>query len=141
MSIRDIIEAATPGPWFVDDPGDGNRLFVGNRADGRTHGLWQIVHMSSDRMCDLTEEAERRYRADARFIATFDPEHVALMEAEHRAVERYFVAFDYLGVAGSSDDVSPDTLRMAHREMYEAREALKIAHESIPAYRKEHGYE
>jgi hypothetical protein len=85
MSIRDIIEAATPGPWFEDDPGDGNRLFVGNRADGRTHGLWQIVHMSSDRMCDLTEEAERRHRADNRFIATFDPEHVALMEAELQA--------------------------------------------------------
>ena len=86
MSIRDIIEAATPGRWFEDDPGDGNRLFVGNRADGRTHGLWQIVHMSSDRMCDLTEEAERRDRADNRFIATFDPEHVALMEAVLEAV-------------------------------------------------------
>lgn len=61
MSIRDIIEAASEPPWGIK--------------------LWE-----HDSIADITD-AEGHYLAqdadpsDADFIATFDPTHVALMEA------------------------------------------------------------
>lgn len=84
MSIRGIIEAATPGPWEVRGcivPGeaidycykDGN---VSVRAPVAATGV-----------CD---NKRLNPKSDARFIATFDPEHVALMEAE-RVAARAFI--------------------------------------------------
>lgn len=130
-SIRDIINAATPGQWKW---GVSDGVVVMRGAEDKfilsAWAKWEGNLVDVD--CEPS---------DADFIRTFDPEHVALMEAEHRAVEKYFVAFDYLRVVGSLGDVSPTILNMAHREMYEAREALKAAHESIPTYRKERGWE
>jgi len=66
MSIRDIIEAATPGPWRI---ATSKSVKVGDRTICRTHDRkWRYGN----------DEQETN---DARFIATFDPEHVALMEA------------------------------------------------------------
>jgi hypothetical protein len=58
--------AATKGPWFVDAL---DSVYVGNRADGRTSGLWAIVYASGDKLDDLTPEAQKRVRTDAEFIA------------------------------------------------------------------------
>ena len=74
MSIRDIIEAATPGPWEASNPS----YLTGECSIARrsTQGLpLGISNMSID-------------PHNARFIATFDPEHVALMEAVCEAAER-----------------------------------------------------
>ncbi|WNM74325.1 hypothetical protein SEA_THIMANN_62 [Gordonia phage Thimann] len=67
---RRLREGITPGPWFVDvvPKGDG-RIFVGNRADGREHGLWEIVYANGDDLGDLKEEAARKEVANAEFIA------------------------------------------------------------------------
>ena len=65
-----LAEKATPGPWFLDAPGHGDeRVFVGNRGDGREHGLWDIVHASSDALRDLTPAAAASETANAAFIA------------------------------------------------------------------------
>jgi hypothetical protein len=72
MSTRDIIEAATPGPW---------------RYCGA--GAWE--HTRCDAEQPYPSEDPRlggASDADARFIATFDPEHVALMEAVCDAAKR-----------------------------------------------------
>lgn len=61
-----LADAATEGPWYVDDV---DRLYVGNRADGRTAGLWEIIYCTADVMDDLTDDAQRRKRADAAFVA------------------------------------------------------------------------
>ena len=80
-SIRDIINAATPGPWYQDGGEEGGYIFVGNRLEGETNGLWQLVHMSSEKMDELNEEARTRHLANARYITEMNPTHIALMEA------------------------------------------------------------
>ena len=73
MSIRDIIEAATPGPWRI---ATSKSVKVGDKTLCRTHDRkWRYGN-------------DEQETADARFIATFDPEHVALMEAVCEAAER-----------------------------------------------------
>jgi hypothetical protein len=73
MSIRDIIKAATPGPWRI---ATSKSVKVGDRTICRTHDRkWRYGN----------DEQETN---DARFIAAFDPEHVALMEAVCEAVGR-----------------------------------------------------
>jgi hypothetical protein len=70
MSIRCIIEAATPGPWRI---ATSKSVKVGDKTICRTHDRkWRYGN----------DEQETN---DARFIASFDPEHVALMEAELQA--------------------------------------------------------
>ena len=81
-ALEAVVVAATPGPWEVDQP--GRRLFVGNQADGRLHGLWQIVHMAGDDQNDLTPDAAKEQAADAAHIATFDPAMVADLLARAR---------------------------------------------------------
>ena len=70
-NIRDIIEAATPGPWRVDDFGD---IIAGSG----------VIALQPATSC-----FEEKFVADrdATFIATFDPEHVALMEAVCEAAD------------------------------------------------------
>lgn len=75
MSIRDIIEAA-PRRTVYNDCSDCSMA----RLD--------------DDECALCEDAYERQR---RFIATFDPEHVALMEAE-RVAAREFITDRASGV-------------------------------------------
>lgn len=67
VRARQALDGITPGPWLTDMC--GGRIFVGNRADGRQHGLWEIVHAASDRLCDLTERAAQKAGANARLIA------------------------------------------------------------------------
>jgi hypothetical protein len=76
--MRERAEAATPGPWITHEMGN---VFVGNQADGRTSGLWEIVHMSGDDLRDLIPEAATRNRADAEHIASWHPA-VALAVAD-----------------------------------------------------------
>lgn len=131
-NIRDIINAATPGPWKWGE------------YDHLEHYGEPFMYPECSCGCYKYERGfydTSMGDSNKRFIETFDPEHVALMEAEHRAVEKYFVAFDSLRVVVSLGDAPPTMLRMAHREMDEARAALKAAHESIPTYRKERGWE
>lgn len=88
-------EAATTGPWYLDgDAESEGHLFVGNRADGRAAGLWEIVHMSAEKMGrgnlgELTLAARSRRVADAAFIAAANPvvvlsllDRLAAVEAE-----------------------------------------------------------
>ena len=67
MSIREIIESATPGPWEMRTP-IGETLRVGVK-DSYPAGL----------ICKMYNN--HRSAQDFSFITTFDPEHVALMEA------------------------------------------------------------
>lgn len=67
-AIQARADTATEGPWFLDSNGM-DHAFVGNRSDGRQHGLWEIVHMSGDRLADLKPECAEQVRDDAVFIA------------------------------------------------------------------------
>lgn len=73
MSIRDIIAATTPGPWHVNhykqEPHDWLHSVV-------TGVVFDVA------LCEKSHPSHpaKEVRANADFIATFDPEHVALME-------------------------------------------------------------
>lgn len=82
--IQDIIDAATPGPWkwkgdisrqemYSLDAGASYALMVGSRPVGYDGCDHYIEDSAWGR--DKTEGPNMT------FIATFDPEHVALMEA------------------------------------------------------------
>ena len=76
MSIRDIIEAATPGPW--------------SKYPSRLDTATTVVDFADRDLCDVRcsgSPVDMHY-ATTRFIATFDPEHVALMEAVCDAAKR-----------------------------------------------------
>ena len=84
MSVRDIIEAATPGPWRI---ATSKSVKVGDRTICRTHDRkWRYGN---------DEQATN----DARFIATFNPERVALMEA---VIEADFNVSDAKGDEGAT---------------------------------------
>lgn len=69
-AIRARAAAATKGPWYLDAGVDNTgTVFVGNRADGREYGLWEIVLASGDPLGDLTPEAAKRELANCEFIA------------------------------------------------------------------------
>lgn len=77
-ALERVAQAATPGPWITHEM---DSIFVGNQADGRTSGLWEIVHMSGGALGDLTDDSAAQHRADAAHIAAFDPPTVlALIE-------------------------------------------------------------
>ena len=71
MSIRDIIEAATPGPWWTA----GGVVSADNEY--ATSSDPYVFQVPIDPSWD-----------NATFAATFDPEHVALMEAVCDAAKR-----------------------------------------------------
>ncbi len=113
MSIRDIIEAATPGPWERGDHWwiqgadhcqcrdsygplvyKGRMNINGRMMEAHVHRMpeptitdcittaWLDERTHKPHCVVIeTDECGFMYDADARFIATFDPEHVALMEA------------------------------------------------------------
>lgn len=106
MSIRDIIEAATHGPWESDDNGNVFDPSVSPMHDDPRMAMSSVV--------------------DARFIATFDPEHVALMEAVVEALARAGANYWRIG----------DECRAWHSDVdavADVREAL----DALTAYRKE----
>lgn len=72
MSIRDIIEAATPGPWWTA----GGVVSADNKYV--TSSDPYVFQVPIDPSWD-----------NATFAATFDPEHVALMEAVCEAAAGY----------------------------------------------------
>jgi len=108
MSIPDIIEAATPGPWRI---ATSKSVKVGDKTICRTHDRkWRYGN----------DEQETN---DARFIATFDPEHVALMEAVCEAASK---------IEFYSSDDGWDRTWLGARE-------TAMAYEALQAYRKERG--
>jgi len=98
MSIRDIIEAATPGPWWTA----GGVVSADNEY--ATSSDPYVFQVPIDPSWD-----------NATFAATFDPEHVALME-------EVYEAFTY-----SIENPDEDSDLPYH------------AHERLTAYRKERG--
>ncbi|WP_040511807.1 hypothetical protein, partial [Gordonia soli] len=58
---RQKLEGVTDGPWFTHVM---DTVFVGNRADGREYGLWEIVYSTDDDLRDLKPEAAQRQLAD-----------------------------------------------------------------------------
>jgi hypothetical protein len=112
MSIRDIIEAATPGPWERGDHWwiqganhcqcrdnygplvyKGCMNINGRMMEAHVHRRPEPITTEGITTAWLDERTHKPlsivhqpgFDADARFIATFDPEHVALMEAELQA--------------------------------------------------------
>ena len=70
MNIREIINAATPGPWYRAqqiEPSFGKQ-FIG-----------RVVRAEEGLDNEEIMEFSRVSIANADFIATFDPEHIALM--------------------------------------------------------------
>jgi sugar phosphate isomerase/epimerase len=65
-SIEARAAAATEGPWVMDHVGP---VWVGNRSDGRTSGLWEIIYGTRDNLSDLTPEGAAVAVANAEFIA------------------------------------------------------------------------
>jgi len=74
MSIRDIIEAATSGPWSHDLEATGWDEVFGPMIEGPAHTV-----------AATNFHDEEQAEADATFIAVFDPTHVALMEDLYEA--------------------------------------------------------
>lgn len=87
--IEAALKAATESPWFVDAP---DRVFVGNRADGRSAGLFEIIYGSDDVLSDLHSAAAVRALANAHLIANAPTwlaelvERVKVAEAEVKRV-------------------------------------------------------
>lgn len=77
-ALRALADGATEGPWVMETM---RHVYVGNRADGRTSGLWSIVHTSDDDLGDLTEAARDRVMNDAAFIAAARTAIPALLAA------------------------------------------------------------
>ena len=77
-ALRALVDGATEGPWVMETM---RHVYVGNRADGRTSGLWSIVHTSDDDLGDLTEAARDRVMNDAAFIAAARTAVPALLDA------------------------------------------------------------
>ena len=116
MSIRDIIEAATPGPWRL---ATSKSVKVGDMTICRTHDRkWRYGN-------------DERETADARFIATFYPEHVALMEAAGEA------AADYLQDA--CNECGFRTCEMPDSDIGCSLDDIRNTLATLVAHRKERG--
>ena len=119
-AIDDIINAATPGPW--------------DRYPNRLTTADTVVDFADRGLCDVRCDGSpvgMRY-ATTRFIATFDPEHIRLMEDVCAAWK----------VFGHEDDrydemEFEDALALDSKQ----RDALYAATDALDAYRKERGYE
>lgn len=111
--MRERAGAATPGPWLVDQPGDGAPLFIGNRTDGS-------VYSTADRMGDLTSAAAAQRRDDAEHIASWHPA-VALAVADWldsmyrrwEAAENSLSAMSVRAMSGGLNHPDPDALAVA----------------------------
>ena len=111
--IQDIINAATPGPWhWYAYNFTGARCLRVDRPDDSeviVHSLSNGVHVEG-------------HNAD--FIATFDPEHIALMEA---VIERTWFATD-----------SWETSYCCGHDLFDGH-AESCPVEKLFKFRKEHG--
>ncbi|AKF14420.1 hypothetical protein SEA_PHAYONCE_60 [Mycobacterium phage Phayonce] len=85
---HELLAGITPWPWFVDIvPKPRGRIFVGNRADGRHHGLWAIIYAHGDDLRDLNDKAAHTATANAEFIAAA-PELVSELTAQVKQLRR-----------------------------------------------------
>lgn len=85
---RELLAGITPWPWFMDIvPKPRGRIFVGNRADGRHHGLWEIIYVDGDDLRDLNDKAAHKATANAEFIAAA-PELVSELTAQVKQLRR-----------------------------------------------------
>ena len=107
--IEAALKAATESPWFVDAP---DRVFVGNRADGRSAGLFEIIYGSDDVLSDLHSAAAVRALANAHLIANAPTwlaelvERVKVAEAAIERVRRFAnnARRDYTHISGCGGD-------------------------------------
>lgn len=109
MSIRDIIKAA-PRRTVYNDCSDCS-----------------MTRLDYDK-CALCEDA---YHCQRRFIATFDPEHVALMEAVCEA------AADYL--QDTCNECGFRTCEMPDSDIGCSLDDIRNTRAALQAYRKERG--
>jgi hypothetical protein len=128
-------KAATPGPWFVDQPLDAGQVFVGNRADGRSHGLWAIVHVTGDNLGDLKPEFAAQHRADAEFIAAANPLVVAaLIERTRTAESDANVRAGQLRASRAANERLRAERDAAHRALDEAEARAEYAQQRFLNY-------
>ena len=125
MSTQDIIEAATPGPWEVRGcvvPGEAiDYCYKDGNASIR-------LPVANTGVCD---SKRLNPKSDARFIATFDPEHVALMEAVCEA------AADYL--QDTCNECGFRTCEMPDSDIGCSLDDIRNTRAALAAYRKERG--
>jgi hypothetical protein len=81
MNLREIIEAATPGPWLF--AADAKTVFVGTRPNG----VWRNVH-AAPITAHLSQHDKDQRKANATFIATFNPELVGLLLSVKEAADK-----------------------------------------------------
>lgn len=113
MSIRDIIEAATDGCRTPVGSGDGWFVQVPTEHGGFHHSI----------ACGLpSSDGGALSEADARFLAAFDKQHVALMEDESEAVSSLIA------------DMALTVRRGGHP--HEAFTALIACHNRVANYRE-----
>lgn len=79
MSIRDIIEGATPGPWLLGE--DYEVVFA---IDAGSSGEFVAIMPCDKESVLYCENSDK----NAFFIQAFSPEHVALMEEVVEQAER-----------------------------------------------------
>jgi hypothetical protein len=123
MSIRDIIEAATPGPW--------------SKYPSRLDTATTVVDFADRDLCDVRcsgSPVDMHY-ATTRFIATFDPEHVALMEAVCEAARDGIPCQHEYASSACLVAMREDSLCTTST----CNKALCAALAAIAAYRKERG--
>lgn len=134
-AIRARIDAATPGPWLTHEM--GGKVWVGNQADGRKHGLWDIVY-ATDYLTDCTQEAAGRYRADADLIANAPADLAALLaEVERLTAERdqlmrdTFTAYETSGADTDGDKQWHTTPEGAGRALIDGVTSLRNAYDEL----------
>lgn len=120
VKLDDVIIEATPGPWGL---GKGTKTIRREDAPG-----WQRF-VANTHQRGLTRPTEE---ADARFIATFDPEHVRLMDDVCRAAER-----KRQEILGQQSLYGVSTKLDAYRNEH----ALVCAATALDAYRRKRGLE
>ena len=147
MSIRDIIEAATPGPWERGDHWwiqgadhcecrdrygpivyKGRMHINGTMMEAHVHRMPEPITTEGITTAWLDKRTHKPHSvvietdeyglmddADARFIVTFDPEHVALMEAELQA-GRHAWGFQHWPYAALAYNEARDALAAYRKE-------------------------
>ena len=118
MNIQDIIDAATPGPWWT--------------AGGIVSADNKYVTSSDPYVFQVPLGASWE---NATFAATFDPEHVALMEAVCEAARDGIPCQHEYASSACLVAMLEDSLCTTST----CNKALCAALAAIAAYRKEHG--
>jgi len=114
MSIREIIEAATEGPWYISNrPKDKAVLIKGGEYG---HKIARMYLRSNQ-------------HNNTKFIAAFDPEHVAKTEAVVEAAKEVWSLIDEHGA-----NILPHLFDTDEN----AGQKLRDSFAELDEYRKEH---